>query len=505
MLKENSKELSGLFVVLVCATVLRLFGLGDHSLWLDEALTIQLSSLPMSTLWITAFDPNPPTFYTVEKFILLFGDSEFLLRLPSAIYNIVTVLFVFKATRLVGNLNGAIFAGLAIALSTSNIQYAQEARAYSLVGMMISISFYGAVLLACNAEVLKQSSGLRVFLKNGGAYYSLGSLGALYSHNLGVFFVFGAQVFIFSQFWLDREFFKSVLKNWFLMNLLVFILWVPWIVASVEAAGRNFNWLRHYGPIEAIAILKNAHAFNSTYFARPFYWLATDAVIAAAILGGLLRLRSRTKLFVLLLSLLASSTFVIWVFGYLKPVFMDKTVLWGTVFSAFLMGVLVSTVSIRVARVVTAFLIVLGGLDYYDYTRLEISTKQDWQSSVGYINEKVAPGSPIILCPNYSDASVAYYLGPHLVNNSTFIGWDRPTGYYNIGRLSQRAGYHPTNNWSESVPDLSSIANLSTAWVVTSHCSVEEYSALATDLTGLGFSEVEVHEGKGMAVHKFTK
>lgn len=500
----EAREIIWLMSLLFLAAVLRLINLGENSLWLDEALTIQLSSLPMSTLWITAFDPNPPLFYTVEKFVLSFGDSEFLLRLPSTIYNVVTVFFVYKSARLVSNFNGAMFAGLVIALSTSNIQYAQEARAYSLVGMMISISFYGALQLALNSAQLKGKPSLLSVLQKGGATYAIGALGALYSHNLAVFYIFGVQIFVFLQLWLDRTFFKSIIKPWVLINGVVFIAWLPWIFASIEAAGRNFNWLRHYNLIEAIALLKNAHAYNSTYFERSLLWLLSDAIFAFAIIAGALSLRNKKKIFVLLSSLLLCSTAVIWVFGYIKPVFMDKTVLWGTIFSAFLMGYLLSTWSAGAARIATLALVVMGGYSYYDYIRLGIGEKQQWSSSVSFLNDSSEGSSSLVLCPNYSDASVAYYLGD-MAGRVNLVGWDRPTGLYNQGKITSKEGYNPTNQWITSFPKLGGLADEATIWSIKSHCSDKEFEKVKCDLSEIGFEGDLLGAFKGMQIYKFVK
>ena len=83
-------------LALAVAFGLRLYRIDDASLWLDEILTIRLSELPLSTLWVTPYDPTPPLFYTLEKLALLVGDTEFLIRLPSAIYGSLTVLVLFK-------------------------------------------------------------------------------------------------------------------------------------------------------------------------------------------------------------------------------------------------------------------------------------------------------------------------------------------------------------------------------------------------------------------------
>ena len=87
-------------VIILIAFALRLALLGEQSLWYDEGVTWLLTqkSLPGLIQW-TAADIQPPLYYLLPWFTTrLFGDSEWALRFPSVVFNILTlpVLFLFR-------------------------------------------------------------------------------------------------------------------------------------------------------------------------------------------------------------------------------------------------------------------------------------------------------------------------------------------------------------------------------------------------------------------------
>ena len=71
--------------VLVGATLLRLYGLSDYSLWLDEGATWTWATKPTLAEAATA-DPNhPPVWWLVTRAgLAFFPDDEWGLRLPAA-------------------------------------------------------------------------------------------------------------------------------------------------------------------------------------------------------------------------------------------------------------------------------------------------------------------------------------------------------------------------------------------------------------------------------------
>ncbi|MEH6583215.1 MAG: glycosyltransferase family 39 protein [Halioglobus sp.] len=163
----NSRDAVWLMIIVAASSLIRFYHLGHASLWLDEAFSVKIANLPLSTLWISAYDPTPPLHYTVIRFVMrVLGDSEFWLRLPSALCGILTIPVIYLAVRRLADTGAAVVAASVLALSFYNIGYAQEARTYALVSFSIAVSFLGLITLWQNWS--KQSSGIQSFMRLGG-------------------------------------------------------------------------------------------------------------------------------------------------------------------------------------------------------------------------------------------------------------------------------------------------------------------------------------------------
>jgi len=80
---------------------LRLTRLGQQSLWYDEGITWLLTQKSPAELaqW-TAADIQPPLYYLLAwGWTHLFGTREWALRLPSAIFNLLTLPLLYLLAR----------------------------------------------------------------------------------------------------------------------------------------------------------------------------------------------------------------------------------------------------------------------------------------------------------------------------------------------------------------------------------------------------------------------
>lgn len=172
-----------LAAIVVAGAALRLYGLSVNSLWLDEATTLQISSLPF---WGIAFaDPvHPPLFYWIEHVAVhLFGTTEFGLRLVPALCGILAIpVFYLLGKETDGPATGIIAAGL-IAVSPFHIIYSQEARMYSLVLLLVSLAFL-FYLRAMNGNTLREWAlfGLFSALSVWTHYYTFLIIGVIFLH-----------------------------------------------------------------------------------------------------------------------------------------------------------------------------------------------------------------------------------------------------------------------------------------------------------------------------------
>jgi len=93
-----------IYLISLLGLGLRLISL-NQSLWLDEAVQIWASSLPLNEFFhqFLPGDFNPPFYYFFLHFwIKLFGNSEISARLPSIIFGILSVFLLVEIAKLLG-------------------------------------------------------------------------------------------------------------------------------------------------------------------------------------------------------------------------------------------------------------------------------------------------------------------------------------------------------------------------------------------------------------------
>lgn len=137
-----SRVLAGLTAI---GALLRLYNLGGNSLWLDEASTLAFARQTLAGIWETTAggEFNPPLFYWLEHGMLLFGASEFVLRLLPALLGILTIPVVYLIGKEFRDRNVGLIAAALLAFSPFHIFYSQEARAYApMLFFSLALLFY---------------------------------------------------------------------------------------------------------------------------------------------------------------------------------------------------------------------------------------------------------------------------------------------------------------------------------------------------------------------------
>ncbi len=124
-------------------TALRVFHLGDRSLWYDEAVTANASRGTFTqvldeTRQFSAPLIHPSILYLVEKV----GKGAVAVRLPSLLASLLAVLMMLAMVRVKVSHNAALFSAAILALSASQIRYAQEVREYSLAVLFATILIF---------------------------------------------------------------------------------------------------------------------------------------------------------------------------------------------------------------------------------------------------------------------------------------------------------------------------------------------------------------------------
>jgi mannosyltransferase len=174
-MKGSHATLAALGLVVLIGALLRFHNLGDESLWRDEVSSWTQARGSFTDLIKQTANDNYPPLHNLALFaaINLFGDSEWSLRLPSAIFGVVNIIALYwLGTMTVGRTAGLVGAAL-LCLSKFHLTYSQEARMYSLLALAATL--YAATCF----HYLRTPSLQR------GAWVSLTGLALLYSHPYG--------------------------------------------------------------------------------------------------------------------------------------------------------------------------------------------------------------------------------------------------------------------------------------------------------------------------------
>ena len=144
------------------ALVFNLYRLGMPSIWFDEAFSVELARQPLPLLWHIIFGPEP----NMELYYLLLHGwlaltailglhpTEFVVRLPSALFAALSTVIVFQlGNRFAGRFVGSLAACLYL-LNDLQLLYAQQARSYSLQLLLMCLAWYA--LFAATLEEARQ-------------------------------------------------------------------------------------------------------------------------------------------------------------------------------------------------------------------------------------------------------------------------------------------------------------------------------------------------------------
>jgi len=222
----NKKALFILILILILGSFLRLYNLGKESLWCDEFLSLGASSFSnISDVIFKKFyghvDVFPPAYQILLHFLIKYiGNSEFILRLPSCIFGILSVYVTFLLGRYLYTYREGLIAASFMAVLHSPIQYSQEVRPYSMLLFFSLISIYFWVKLMRVVNNDQKPSYYLLF-----SYTTLAVI-ASYTHYFGFYFIMLQVVSLFLFSIRRTKAFPSI----FFICLFVSLSYLPWII-----------------------------------------------------------------------------------------------------------------------------------------------------------------------------------------------------------------------------------------------------------------------------------
>ncbi|MBW1897997.1 MAG: glycosyltransferase family 39 protein, partial [Deltaproteobacteria bacterium] len=128
---------------MILAAMLRYPGIGEQNYWLDEIISINLASRPVSEI-LTVEDGFPPVYALLIKALGPQATANFSIRKLSAVFGVLSVGIILLLGARMYDLKIGVFAALLLALSPLHEWYSREGRMYAL---MIFLSILSSLLI----------------------------------------------------------------------------------------------------------------------------------------------------------------------------------------------------------------------------------------------------------------------------------------------------------------------------------------------------------------------
>ncbi len=266
--KKNALDkgyLAAVTVIILIGAAFRFFRLDFQSFWFDEAASVDFArrELTGDFISIIAGDVYPPLYYLLLHFWLKWiGSSDWAIRAFSAVCSTLALPFFLLLARKLVSPAAAVFALLIFSVSSFQIWYAQEARAYSLVVLLTVFALLAYIAL------LERRCLRNVFI--------LAFMAALlcYTHYLAALSLAACLLNSAVSDVRDRPSFTgsaTVLTAG--AFFLAFLLFTPWLPVFLEQYGRVANgfWIAPASLID-IGLAFAKFEFYETNIRMPWIW-----------------------------------------------------------------------------------------------------------------------------------------------------------------------------------------------------------------------------------------
>jgi len=352
--------------------------LTGKSMWLDESASVDYADRGLRSLFdvLSGGDPNMGLYYVLlHGWMRIFGEGEVAVRSMSVLFAVATVPVMYLVGLRLFDRTAGLLAALFLTLDSFFVQYSQEARAYSLVLLFLTLS-----MLFFVEELERPSTWVRVG-------YVLSTGLALYAQYFSVF-VIAAQIAAFA---LWRVRFRRWLVSWACVGL----VWLPEAIAAGRRGTGALSWVTEPSLHDLVHTAK-ALAGGS--------WTVLAVALLAGLYGARWGLRrvgvAAAWFFVPLLGSFVAS-FVV------HPMFVRQYLSVGLPGLILLAAAGIALLPRPAAGAVVLAVAALSSLHIADW--YAAPSKEDWRAATAYVLAEERPSDGVVFYPHWSALPVHYY------------------------------------------------------------------------------------------------
>jgi mannosyltransferase len=390
-----------LVAIIAIGASLRMFHLGAPSFWVDEALSVEFARLswPRFVHLMQTRELNMLPYYLLLRVWIHLGTAEWIVRSLSVVCSIATLPILYRlGVRLFSVRVGQIGVAL-LALHPYHIRFAQEARGYSLMVLLVAAS----TLLLVRATESSSRHPVSVW-----SAYVATSVLAAYSH-------FYAGLAILAQ-WASLAIARPSGLRWRAVALsaaAIGILLVPLAAFVLLGHADPAAWIarpiaRSVGHLVYSLLGGEKHAG-----ARPLAYVVYAAALIAS--GAAARTAWRSSRHepgawhhALVIAGATLPIILVLTASIVKPIFVDKYLIECLPFTVLLLAVGLERLRPRALSLATSIVILAlsarGVVGYYRQP-----DKADWRTATRYVLDSARSGDAALFFPRYVVSPFEYY------------------------------------------------------------------------------------------------
>jgi len=449
---------------------LRVLLLNTKGLWLDEALSVWVSSHRVAEMlpWIARVDHHPPLYYLLLHYwIALKGDAASDVRLLSVIFGAGTIPLIYLiGKRMSGVLMGLVAAAF-LAFSPFNIRYAQETRMYTLLTFNAAVAIYALVRLLTDERAVRPiGSQFREYLRAwrttapvasdtrnefsykdkrrdriglsawidrhhwlpiqnvetdlAWAVFIVFSVATMLSHNTAVFFLLATNMLIFGLMLFQKiktsgpplAFQAPSFTNWVKAQTGILLLWGPWIYAFIRQARGVYQ--QFYLPKPNLdTVIQTLESFLNEYTLSQAGWVKIVWILYALVLClGLVHYAKKLLPFLFLAALFAVPFLGELAVSIARPIFIDRSLIWTTIPLFLMLAAGIVQLRFRLLMIVVLGFLAANNLfstgDYYRFRQ-----KEDWSGPAGFVANFARKNDLVLFNASEAQIPFDYYFEPY--------------------------------------------------------------------------------------------
>jgi 4-amino-4-deoxy-L-arabinose transferase-like glycosyltransferase len=272
----NRKTLVALFLLVAVAAFLRFKGLTFQSYWGDELFSAAASDPDHSlrnAVSKTVNNVHPPLYQVLLwAWYKIFGYTEFAGRSLSAVVGVLLIPAIYLLGKEYFEKRVGLYAAVIAVFTYYFIRYSQEARSYSLMVLLVTVSFI------CFIRLLREQNRQNLVL------YIISIVATLYTHYYGLL-IFASHAVCMMIYFLRVGMSRSMLKYCLLAIAIPGVLLLPLLpYIAMNSGGRGLGWLSQPEPWFFMEYLQKY--FLSGYLALIFGFFMILGIIRTWRLGG---------------------------------------------------------------------------------------------------------------------------------------------------------------------------------------------------------------------------